>query len=121
MKTTHMTAERRVRAIFYWAHALGTTAEVMVPQCRLNAQIAVSTLQLLLIATRGHRSYTARELDTIYLDVGREFFISLEAMSQYIENKRVTRLRNDHVRDPDNCPAPVVFEKGKRYSITHMC
>ena len=69
MKMTKLTAEKRVRAIFYWAHVLGTKADVIVLDVRIPALVAVSTLQLLLIATRGHRSYTRKELVTIFIEV----------------------------------------------------
>ena len=49
LKMSHLTAERRVRAIFYWAHVLGTKAEVICEPMRQHALAAVSTLQLLLI------------------------------------------------------------------------
>ena len=75
LKMKHLTAERRVRSIFYWAHVLGLKATVINEHCRQYAQRAVATLQLLLIATRGHRTYTSMELDIIFKEVGRQFFI----------------------------------------------
>ena len=57
LKMTHLTAERRVRAIFYWAHVLGIHARVLIQPVRQAALRAVATLQLLLIAVRGHRVY----------------------------------------------------------------
>ena len=65
----NLTAEKRVRAVFYWAHVLGPDAKVIVPEMRSTALIAVSTLQLILIATRGHRSYSRLELKTIYFEI----------------------------------------------------
>ena len=66
LKMTHLTAERRVRAIFIWAHVLGTRAEVIVQPCRMHAKVAVAALQILLIAVRGHRPYSFRELVVIF-------------------------------------------------------
>ena len=73
MKMTHFTAERRVRAIFIWAHVLGTKAEVIHPTVRHHAQVAIACLQVLLIATRGHRAYTETELNTVFKEVGQQF------------------------------------------------
>ena len=67
LKLKHYTAEKRVRAVFYWAHVLGTTAHIMPRPIRLNCQCAVSSLQLLLIATRGHRPFVHRRRNRHYL------------------------------------------------------
>ena len=115
LKMTHLTAERRVRAIFYWAHALGTRAEVILPPMRIYAQVAVSTLQLLLIAVRGHRAYTRAELNTIFIDVGSEFFKSLENMSQFLDEKRMQTGQKAHEKNPDNTNPPVPFKRQRRY------
>jgi hypothetical protein len=92
---THLTAERRVRALFYWGHVLGPTAECVEEEVRAEAQTAVATLQLLLIATRGHRSYSEKELDIIFVKVGGAFFRSLEAIAQYNHDKRIARAKTE--------------------------
>ena len=121
LKMSHLTAERRVRAIFYWAHVLGTKAEIAVTEMRTCCQIAVSSLQLLLIATRGHRSYSERELDVIFLGVGRQFFQSLEQMSTYAEKVRLTKGRKAHERQPTRCREPVPFKRTKRCVVPATC
>ena len=114
-KMTHLTAERRVRAIFYWAHVLGINAEVIEPpQIRLAAQRAVSMLQLILISMRGHRAYTSRELDVISKDVGRQFFLALEELALYHENTRYERQMTLHTQNPTRHKAPAYFQKGAR-------
>ena len=120
LKMTHLTAERRVRAIFYWAHVLGTRADVIVAPMRTNAQVAVATLQLLLIAVRGHRAYTRVELDTIFIDVGSEFFKTMEKMSQFLEQERVRKGQEAHARNPDNTRPPVPFKRQRRCSNTFV-
>ena len=91
IKMVHKTAERRVMSIFYWAHVMGPTADVIAEEVRLNALAAVSTLQLLLISTRGHRSYTRLEWDEIFTQVGQQFFVNLETLAEYAETKRMSR------------------------------
>ena len=110
----HLTAERRVRAIFYWPHVMGPRADVIKEPCRIHAQTTVATLQLLLIATRGHRAYTSQELDTIFTDVGMQFFRSMEAIEAYLEQCRYNRAQRNHERDPSRNPAPVAFHKTAR-------
>lgn len=114
LQLTHLTAERRVRSIFYWAHVLGTKAEVIVEEMRTHAQAAVSTLQLLLIATRGHRAYTKKELDIIFNDVGRQFFIELESMAEYADKIRIAKGKEAHRRRPRTTNPPRPFKRLKR-------
>ena len=114
LKMTHLTAERRVKAIFYWAHILGTKAEIVCEPCRTHAQVLVSSLQLLLIATRGRRAYTEVELDVIFTEVGRQFFTSLEAIAEYHEQQRMAIGRAAHERNPTRVQVPVPFKRLKR-------
>ena len=114
LNMTHLTAERRVRAIFYWAHVLGTKAEVIHESMRTHCIAAVSTLQLLLIATRGHRAYSQRELEIIFVDVGHHFFQCLETISEYVEHGRMERGTIAHQRNPNNTRPPVPFKRMKR-------
>ena len=78
-------------SIFYWAHVMGPKADIIVEDVRLNALATVSTLQLLLIVTRGHRSYTALEWDEIFGQAGQQFFANLETLAEYAEAKRMSR------------------------------
>ena len=116
LKINHLTAEKRVRAIFYWAHVLGTSAEVIVEPMRTPALAAVSTLQLLLIATRGHRSYTRSELDIIFLQVGHQFFSCLETMAEYVDAQRMSTGATAHANNPTRTRPPVAFKRMKRYN-----
>ena len=101
-------------AIFYWAHVLGTQAEIIIEECRVYAKAAVATLQLLLIATRGRRAYTSDELDTIFKSVGTEFFRNMEQMSQRVAQVRHAKQQADHDRDPDKYRAPVPWTQDTR-------
>ena len=115
LKMNHLTAERRVRAIFYWAHVLGTTAEVIAVPMRAHALVAVSTLQLLLISTRGHRAYTKRELEVIYHEAGRQFFIALEALAGHADEKRMQNGLEAHRRRPNHTRPPLPFKRMRRW------
>ena len=114
MKMTHFTAERRVRAIFIWAHVLGTRADVIHPDVRIHAQVAVATLQVLLIATRGHRAYTEPELNIIFKEVGQQFFTALEAMATFTEAKRMRSGLEAHRKRPNTCRPPLPFKRQNR-------
>lgn len=117
LQMSNLTAEKRVRAIFYWAHVLGTKAEVIEPAMRTPALVAVSTLQLILIATRGHRSYSRQELDTIFIKVGHQFFASLEMLAEFVDQKRMTAGAEAHARNPTTTRPPVPFKRMRRLSV----
>ena len=121
LKMSHLTGERRVRAIFYWAHVLGTTAAVLVEPARAYALVAVSTLQLLLISTRGHRPYSQNELKVIFHEVGRQFFKSLESLAEYVDDKRMEKGHEAHRRRPDHTRPPVPFKRLKRCVTLCIC
>ena len=114
-KLTYFTAEKMVRAVFYWAHILGMKAQVIPEPCRRHAQMAISTLQVILISTRGHRSYTSTELDVIFGDVGREFFRSLEAMTKWLHDNKLAKKRSDHERNPEKHAMPTPWERHARF------
>ena len=114
LKMTHLTAERRVRAIFYWAHVLGVQARVVYEAIRHTTQRAVAYLQLILIAVRGHRAYTSGEWDVIFRGTGRQFFIALEELAQYHDEKDYDNKMVAHRRDPDRNAAPQHFAQTTR-------
>ena len=115
LKMTHLTAERRVRAIFYWAHALGLRADIIADVTIRNvAQRTVSMLQLILIAVRGKRSYTSPELEVIFKEVGTQFFSALEILASHHEQKRYIKKRNDYLKNPAKHKEPVLFTKQER-------
>ena len=92
----------------------GTRAEVVIQDCRQYAQAAVATLQLLLICTRGHRSYTSRELDTIFRNVGTEFFKNLEQLTLRLAQISCEKQQALHLRDPVKYRAPVPWKRDTR-------
>ena len=111
----NLTAEKRVRAIFYWAHVLGTNAEVITPAVRTPALVAVSTLQLILIASRGHRPYSQKELDIIYVQVGHQFFTNLETLAEFVDSERMATGARAHARNPTTTRPPIPFKRMRRY------
>ena len=121
-KMTHLTAERRVRAIFYWGHVLGTRAEVVRPAAlRLPAQRAVALLQLILISMRGHRAYTSPELEVIFKEVGVEFFKALEEMASYVAQQKYEKQVVLHNTDPLRYRSAKIFQKTKTFVARVAC
>ena len=104
---------------------MGTSADVIAEPCRVQAQTLIATLQLLLISTRGHRCFTSQELDTIFTDVGMQFFKSMESIELYLDTRRYNLLQRKHERHPSRHAAPVHFRKTlrsvHRESEQHIC
>ena len=119
LELAYFTAERRVLAIFYWAHVLGLNAEVIVEPCRVHAQLAVASLQLLLVTTRGHRAYTSEELTVIFEQVGRQFFIHMEALQEYLDDKRVQNQQKLHEENPEKHGVPEPWQHDTRHVFTN--
>lgn len=61
-----MTATDKVCAIFLLPHVFGPSADILPPHVRQPLLSAIAYAQLILIAVRGHRSYTLEELETIF-------------------------------------------------------
>ena len=115
LKMTHLTAERRVRAIFYWAHVLGVHGHVVYEPIRNTCQRAVAYLQMILIAVRGHRAYTSGEWDVIFKGTGSQFFMALEELAKFRDERDFDNRLLAHRRDPDRNATPVHFTRVTRY------
>ena len=96
-------------------HVLGLKAEVIDEPVRIHVQLMVAFLQLILIATRGHRAYTSPELVSIFEDAGGQFFSHMEKVAQHIETRRIRRGQRRHDSNPDRNPAPTPFRKTPRF------
>ena len=122
LKMTHLTAERRVRAIFYWAHVLGVNALVVYEPIRRAAQRAVTYLQLILIAVRGHRAYSSGEWDVICKGAGQQYFMALEEMAQFHDAREYHNRMVAFRRDPHRNREPTHFSRTRRYVyVTLLC
>ena len=57
--------------MFVWVHALGTAA-LMLPQfCRRPALVMLASMQIMILASQGRRTYTTQELNRLYVDTAR--------------------------------------------------
>ena len=84
---------------------------MIVRPCRLYAQAAVATLQVLLVCTRGQRAYTSRELDYIFKGVGTEFFKNMTRLTDYAAQEKFNKQQEDHLRDPERHPSPTQWTR----------
>ena len=58
---TYLTTARRLTLTFIWIHALGTRASMLPATCRRPALLALSSLQTIILACHGRRSYSVPE------------------------------------------------------------
>ena len=84
-ENTYLTTARRLTLTFIWVHALGTTA-IMLPQtCRLPALVALCSLQTIILASHGRRSYTVGEWTRLLIDSAMSLFDAIECLMHYKE------------------------------------
>ena len=89
-KDVGMTAVDKVCYLFLLAHVLGPTADI-IPDARMREPLltAIAYAQLMILASRGLRSYTEPELKEIYDNGNLKFHKALETIRFLEYNNRV--------------------------------
>ena len=82
---TYLTTARRLTLSFMWIHALGTQALMLPEACRRPALVAMSHLQIIILACQGRRSYSVDEWSRLLIDSAMVYFDSLQFLMQYRE------------------------------------
>ena len=83
---TYLTTARRLTLTFMWIHALGTRAHMLPPDCRIPALVAMSHLQIIILACHGRRSYSMDEWSHLLIDSAMVYFDSIQFLMQYKED-----------------------------------
>ena len=104
----------KVSVLFLLPHILGPDANILPDYARLPVLESVARAQLCIIASRGHRSYTEKELHAIFHEGYVVIFRNLEILHQVKHDKRHQRMLVKHRQDPEKHPRPKVFEKKNR-------
>ena len=84
-ENTYLTTMRRLTLTFIWVHALGSKASMLPPPCRRPALVALCSLQTIILASHGRRSYTVDEWNRLLIDSAMMFFDALEFLLDYKE------------------------------------
>ena len=84
-ENTYITTARRLTLTFIWIHALGSRALMLPPTCRRPALVALSTLQTIILACHGRRSYSLQEWKRLLVDSAMEYFDSIQFLMTYKE------------------------------------
>ena len=82
---TYLTSARRITLSFMWIHSLGTKALMLPATCRRPALVAITHLQIIILACHGRRSYSVNEWNRLLIDSAMVFFDSIQFLLQYKE------------------------------------
>ena len=86
-ENTYLTTARRLTLTFIWVHALGSGALMLPPSCRIPALAALSSLQTIILACHGRRSFSVGEWTRLLIDSAMEYFGAIEFLLQYKERR----------------------------------
>ena len=107
-KDVGMTAVDKACMIFLLPHVLGHTADVIPhPNLREPLLSVIANAQLLLIASRGHRSYTKAELKQIF-DRG---YLDLFSNLEFLRSASFLIKQDLHERHPTQYKDPKTFQR----------
>lgn len=81
----YLTTARRLTLVFIWIHALGSRARMLPRSCRAPALTALASLQTIILATHGRRSYSVQEWTRLLIDSAMILFDCLQFLLQYQE------------------------------------
>ncbi len=84
-ENTYLTTARRLTLTFIWIHTLGTRADMLPQPCRIPALTAMSSLQTIILACHGRRSYSVEEWSRLLIDSAMVYFDCLQHLLQYKE------------------------------------
>ena len=84
-ENTYLTTARRLTLTFIWVHALGTRALMLPRTCRRSTLLALSSLQTIILACHGRRSYSVPEWTRLLIDSAMTLFGCLQHLMEYKE------------------------------------
>lgn len=84
-ENTYLTTARRLTLTFIWIYALGSRARMLPQPCRIPAVTALSTLQTIILACHGRRSYSVDEWSRLLVDSAMVYFDCVQHLLEYKE------------------------------------
>ena len=110
----NVTTGNRVSTLFLLPHAIGHQAQLFHEDDRAHVLCMIAQAQLMIIACRGHRSYTEDELRSVYEDGFIVFFKQVELLRARAfkrdYNVRMTR----HRKNPEKHAKPKQYKRKSR-------
>ena len=109
----NMSASDKVCVIFLLPHVFGHASAMIPETVRIALVNAITSAQLMLIASRDGREYTTAELGQTFDQGYIQFFGALEHIYQVSHDTAYNKKLQSHRRDPDNKPLPKRFRSEK--------
>ena len=110
-----MTAGDRICVLFLLPHVFGHRALDLPEELREPFLTVIARVQLILISTRGCRSYNVSELNEIFERGWVILFGALEEIHARAHRIRFAKQMNKHRKDPEKHKAPKPFTRTTRY------
>ena len=108
-KEANMSGEDKVHWIFFIPHVIGPRAQCLPEHFREPIMTAFTHAQLMVIASRGFRSYNLAELKLIYEQGFVSFFAAMERIHELCFREKYAKQLKKHRRNPSKYPAPKEF------------
>lgn len=84
-QNNYLTTSRRLTLTFIWIHALGSRADMLPRECRVPTLTALASLQTIILACHGRRSYSVQEWNRLLIDSALVYFDCVQFLMQYKE------------------------------------
>ena len=110
-KETDMSGEDKVHWIFLMPHVIGHRASCLPEDLRYPVLSAFAIAQVMIIASRGLRSYNVVELRSIFDRGFVSLFTSMERIAQINHDRKYDKKLTKHLRNPEKYPRPTRFSR----------
>jgi hypothetical protein len=104
--------------MFVWVHVLGTQALMLPEQCRRPALAMISSMQTMILAAQGRRSYSVRQWQRLHVDQAMEFFGAMEHLMHYKQEKE---LEKDSTMRTFAPMKRSIYEHAYDFVYEHLC
>ena len=109
-QNTYLTTARRLSLTFIWVHALGTRALMLPANCRTPALLALSSLQTIILACHGRRSYSVPEWTKLLVESAMVLFSCLQHLMEHDrEGDNFTPMARSVLNIPSHMCTPHVY------------
>jgi hypothetical protein len=110
----NVTTVNRVSTLFLLPHAIGHQAELFHEDDRDHVLCMIAQAQMMIIACRGHRSYTEDELRSVYEEGFIVFFRQVELLRGRAYERKFNYRMARHSKNPGNHARPKQYKRKSR-------
>lgn len=120
-KETNMSGEDKVHWVFFMPHVIGYRALCLPEDFREPVLTALAHAQLMIIASRGFRSYSVAELQLIFDGGFLTFFTAAERIYELGFQRTYNKKLKKHQKNPKKNAAPKRFARKEAYVSLRLC